>query len=89
MQLGLLPSASASARAVIEPYCDNALRIRVTSLPWVPHGPQTMDGSAGALQNTCGGGPPNVPPPNGNDAVTNGNIFVRRARTPNKPSFDR
>ena len=56
-------------------YCDNALRIRVTSLPWVPHGPSTVDASAGALQETCGGGPPVAPPPQG-APVTNGNIYA-------------
>jgi hypothetical protein len=54
--LGLQSTASAQARATIEPYCDNAIRVRVTSLPWVPHGPATVDASAGALQPTCGGG---------------------------------
>ena len=48
---------------------------RVTSLPWVPHGPATVDASAGALQPTCGGGPPVAPPPQG-APVTNGNIYA-------------
>ena len=73
--LGLQSTASAQARATIEPYCDNAIRVRVTSLPWVPHGPATVDASAGALQPTCGGGPPVAPPPQG-APVTNGNIYA-------------
>ena len=62
-------------RATIEPYCDDALRIRVTPTCGVPHGPSTVDASAGALQPTCGGGPPVAPPPAGSP-VTNGNLYA-------------
>jgi hypothetical protein len=41
----------------------------------VPHGPSTVDAAAGALQGTCGGGPPVAPPPEG-APVTNGNIYA-------------
>eukprot|EP01043_Picozoa_sp_COSAG02_P006968 COSAG02_NODE_204_length_29210_cov_36.596579_16_plen_230_part_00 len=41
----------------------------------VPHGPSTVDAAAGALQETCGGGPPVAPPPEG-APVTNGNIYA-------------
>ena len=41
----------------------------------VPHGPSTVDADAGALQGTCGGGPPVAPPPEG-APVTNGNIYA-------------
>ncbi len=41
----------------------------------MPHGPRTVDATAGALQDTCGGGPPVAPAPEG-APVTNGNIYA-------------
>ena len=69
------PEPLGPPRATIEPYCDDALRIRVTPTCGVPHGPSTVAASAGALQPTCGGGPPVAPPPGGSP-VTNGNLYA-------------
>lgn len=65
-----------SVRWIVEPYCANGVRIRVSPLGAVPHGPTTPPTAAGALLPTCADGPLPVPPPAGGMPVTNGNIYA-------------